>query len=93
MEETIDNTESVYKSRQSDKTSKKGAKDYSLFSMIFSGLWIITLTLLKGFNVVSLSILEEIIPSGIAIAGVFSPVYFSIFLDKIKDIRFGDKEQ
>lgn len=72
------------------KENKKGAKDYSLFSMIFSGVWIITLTLLKGFDVIKLSIMEEIIPSGIAIAGVFSPIYFSIFLDKIKDIRFND---
>lgn len=75
------------------KENKKGAKDYSLFSMIFSGVWIITLTLLKGFNVIKLSIMEEIIPSGIAIAGVFSPIYFSIFLDKIKDIRFNDSNK
>lgn len=75
------------------KENKKGAKDYSLFSMIFSGVWIITLTLLKGFDVVKLSIMEEIIPSGIAIAGVFSPIYFSIFLDKIKDIRFNDSNK
>lgn len=75
------------------KENKKGAKDYSLFSMIFSGVWIITLTLLKGFDVIKLSIMEEIIPSGIAIAGVFSPIYFSIFLDKIKDIRFNDSNK
>lgn len=75
------------------KENKKGAKDYSLFSMIFSGIWIITLTLLKGFDVIKLSIMEEIIPSGIAIAGVFSPIYFSIFLDKIKDIRFNDSNK
>lgn len=75
------------------KENKKGAKDYSLFSMIFSGVWIITLTLLKGFDVIKLSIMEEIIPSGIAIAGVFSPIYFSIFLDKIKDIRFNDNNK
>lgn len=75
------------------KENKKGAKDYSLFSMIFSGVWIITLTLLKGFDVIKLSIMEEIIPSGIAIAGVFSPIYFSIFLDKIKDIRLNDSNK
>ena len=75
------------------KENKKGAKDYSLFSMIFSGVWIIALTLLKGFDVIKLSIMEEIIPSGIAIAGVFSPIYFSIFLDKIKDIRFNDSNK
>lgn len=79
--------------KEQKKENKKGAKDYSLFSMIFSGVWIITLTLLKGFDVIKLSIMEEIIPSGIAIAGVFSPIYFSIFLDKIKDIRFNDSNK
>lgn len=79
--------------KEQKKENKKGAKDYSLFSMIFSGVWIITLTLLKGFDVIKLSIMEEIIPSGIAIAGVFSPIYFSIFLDKIKDIRLNDSNK
>ena len=79
--------------KEQKKENKKGAKDYSLFSMIFSGVWIITLTLLKGFDVIKLSIMEEIIPSGIAIAGVFSPIYFSIFLDKITDIRFNDSNK
>ena len=34
----------------------------------------------------------DIIGSGVAIAAVFSPVYFSIFLDKIKDIRTGGSQ-
>jgi hypothetical protein len=33
--------------------------------------------------------MSDIIYSGIAIAAIFMPVYFSIFLDKIKDIRLG----
>lgn len=72
---------------QEKSTSKKGAKDYSLFSMIIAGLWIGVLTILKGFGVIHLEVKSEIITSGIAIAGVFSPVYFSILMDKIKDIK------
>lgn len=36
--------------------------------------------------------INDIILSGVAVAGCFSPVYLSIILDKIKDIRFGDKK-
>lgn len=72
---------------EKEEQQKKGAKDYSLFSMIIAGLWIGILSVLKGVGVIHLEIKEEIIPSGIAIAGVFSPVYFSIFLDKIRNIK------
>lgn len=57
--------------------------------MIIAGLWVSVLTILKGFGLVNLDVTEEIIPSGIVLAGVFSPVYISIILDKIKDIRIG----
>jgi hypothetical protein len=77
----------------SDKTEleiqeekKLGAKQYSLFAQIFSGTWIAVLTILKGLKIIALE-LTDIIYSGIAIAAIFSPVYFSIFLDKIKEIR------
>jgi hypothetical protein len=65
---------------------KLGAKQYSLFAQVFSGTWIATLTILKGLKIISLE-LGDIIYSGVAIAAIFSPVYFSIFLDKIKEIR------
>jgi hypothetical protein len=68
------------------KEKKLGAKQYSLFAQIFSGLWIAVLTILKGLKIISLE-LGDIIYSGIAVAAIFSPVYFSIFLDKIKEIR------
>lgn len=76
-------------SEEVKKEKKKGAKDYSLVSMIIAGVWIITLTLLKGFGKIGLEI-KDIIITGLAIAGVFSPVYFSIFMDKIKDIKVGE---
>jgi hypothetical protein len=65
---------------------KMGAKQYSLFAQIFSGLWIVVLTILKGLKIINLE-LGDIIYSGVAVAAIFSPVYFSIFLDKIKEIR------
>jgi hypothetical protein len=62
------------------KTASKGAQ-------IFAASWIIVLTMLKAFGFVKLEI-DEIIYSGFAIAGIFIPVYFSIWLEKIRDIRF-----
>lgn len=79
-------TESTEKIEVSENKGK-GAKQYSLFSMIFAGLWITVLTILKGLGVINLDVKEEIITTGIAVAGVFSPVYFSIMLDKIKEIK------
>jgi hypothetical protein len=65
---------------------KRGAKQYSLFAQIFSGLWIAVHTILKGLGITKLE-MSDIVYSGIAIAAIFMPVYFSIFLDKIKDIK------
>jgi hypothetical protein len=67
---------------------KRGAKQYSLFAQVFSGLWIAVHTILKGFGVTQLD-MSDIVYSGIAIAAIFMPVYFSIILDKIKDIKLG----
>jgi hypothetical protein len=71
-----------------EQEKKLGAKQYSLFAQIFSGLWIAVHTVLKGMGIVNLE-MSDIVYSGIAIAAIFMPVYFSIFLDKIKDIRLG----
>ena len=70
--------------KQEDK--KPGAKQYSLFAQVFSGAWIAVLTILKGLAILTLET-QDIIYTGIAIAAIFSPVYFSIFLDKIREIR------
>ena len=74
---------------EDEKTEEKsnffGAKFLSKISMIFAGLWIIILTLLKGCGVVSLSV-SDIVLSGAAVAAVWTPTYFSIFIDKIKGL-------
>lgn len=67
-----------------------GAKEISKAAQIAAALWIVSLTILKGFGIVNLEI-DEIIYSGISIAAIFMPVYFSIWLEKIRDIRFGKK--
>jgi mannose/fructose/N-acetylgalactosamine-specific phosphotransferase system component IIC len=65
-----------------------GGKSSSRAAQIFAATWIIALTILKAVEFIKLEI-DEIIYSGFAIAGVFIPCYFSIWLDKIRDIRFG----
>lgn len=71
-----------------------GAKDVSLKSMVISGLWIGALSLVKAFwgllseKPFGLD-MGEILLSGVVLAAVFTPVYLSIILDKIKDIKLG----
>ena len=69
---------------------KKGAKEYSFFGQIFAArnAFQFTKDILNGTHIE----VTDIIYSGIAIAACFSPVYVSILFDKIKAIRFGDKE-
>jgi hypothetical protein len=71
---------------ENQEEKKRGAKQYSLFAQIFSGLWIAAHTILKGLGITKLE-MSDIVYSGVAIAAIFMPVYFSIFLDKIKDIK------
>jgi hypothetical protein len=71
-----------------------GAKDVSLASMVAAGTWIGALSLLKAFwglftqKEFGLS-MEEILLSGVVLAAIFTPVYLSIVLDKIRDIKLG----
>ena len=64
------------------------AKTASKAAQVFAALWVITLTILKGFRIIQLEV-DEIIYTAVAIVGIFSPVYISIWLEKIRDIRFG----
>lgn len=68
------------------------AREISKWSMVIASLWIGVLTLVKaGWGLVSKQPfgleMNDIIVSGLALAAVFSPIYFSIILDKIKDIK------
>lgn len=66
------------------------AKSASLIGQIFAAVWIAcwcSYKFIKGTIEVT-----DVLYSGIGIAACFSPVYFSIVLDKIKEIRFGDSK-
>ena len=74
---------------------EKGAKEYSFWGQVFAAFWIggwnaaqFIKAIISGNHIES----TDIITSGIAIAACFSPVYVSILFDKIKEIRFGNKD-
>lgn len=64
------------------------AKNSSLFAQIVAALWIAGWSSFTFATGRSISVIDIII-SGIAISAMFIPVYFSIFMDKIKEIKFG----
>ena len=77
-----------------EKKDGPGAKDFSLLAMIFAAAWIVVLSLAKAlwgilpFSSAPFGLeMFDIILSGVFIGGVFSPVFLSMWLDKIKDIR------
>lgn len=63
-------------------------KDSSKMAQIFAAIWIAGWSAYKFVSGASITV-EDIMLSGIGIAATFTPVYFSIILDKIKDIRIG----
>ena len=84
-------------SDQTETKNNHGAKDVSLASMIVSAIWIGVLSLAKAlWGLVGATdkpfglTMNEIVLSGIVIAAVFSPVYLSIILDKIREIKIGN---
>jgi hypothetical protein len=67
------------------KTSK--ASEISKWSMVVASIWIAGLSLLKAFWHLPSSTefgltMNKILPSGVAPAAVFTPVYLSIRIDK-----------
>lgn len=67
------------------------AKNVTLIAQIIAAVWI------AGWHVYKFIVqgiqTHEVILSGIVIAACFLPVYFNMFLDKIKDIRFGGSNE
>lgn len=68
------------------------AKGVSLWGQIAAAVWIggwtaaqFTRDIFKGQHV---SVIE-IILSGLAIAACFTPVYFNLIMDKVKEIKLG----
>lgn len=66
-------------------------KGSSLWAQIFASLWIASWSAFKFLRAPERIDIGDVMLSGVGIAGCFIPVYFSIIMDKIKDIRFGPK--
>lgn len=78
------------------ETEKKGikAKGASLWGQIIAAVWIggwnaaqFIKDLTGGVHVDG----ADIIVSGLAIAACFTPVYFNLIMDKIREIKLGGK--
>lgn len=79
---------------KTNENEKKGikAKGASLWGQIAAAVWIggwnaaqFASDIFKGQHVNA----TEIIISGLAIAACFTPVYFNLIMDKIKEIKLG----
>jgi hypothetical protein len=69
--------------------NKISGKEISKKSMIFAAVWVVVLTIAKGVLAVfgkDFLAIGDIIASGVAVVGVFSPIVMSVWLEKIKDI-------
>lgn len=73
-----------------DKKKKGKAKISSLIAQIIAAVWVAVWSAMKFIKSSGDINISDVIFSGFAIAACFSPVYFSLILDKIKNIRFGD---
>lgn len=90
--EIQENSEPVDRNAESSQTGAKKktgkAKTTSLVAQIIAALWVAVWCGLKFYRQDGET--ADIIFSGFAIAACFSPVYFSMVLDKIKNIKFGE---
>lgn len=77
-----------------NENEKKGikAKSASLWGQITAAVWIggwniaqFTRDIIAGQHISG----NEIIFSGLAIAACFTPVYFNLIMDKVKEIKLG----
>jgi hypothetical protein len=64
------------------------AKKSSFLAQVFAALWVAVLAILKGLGKIQME-MTDIILSGGAIAAAFCPVFVSIWLEKIRDIKWG----
>lgn len=65
------------------------AKPVSLIGQIVASLWVAGWSAFHIIKNVSTIQITDIIYSGLAIAACFSPVYFNLLLDKVKEIKWG----
>lgn len=92
--EVLESAESEEEKQDKSKVGK--AKITSLIAQSLAAVWIALWNALQFAKMIRQSNhidVSDIIFSGLSIAACFSPVYFSMIMDKIKNIRFGDSEQ
>lgn len=79
-----------------EKTQKEEkkvhAKKASLWGQIIAAVWVAGWSAFNFIKNASSIQITDIIFSGLAIAACFSPVYFNLLLDKIKEIKWGKNE-
>lgn len=74
------------------ETKKPHAKSASLWGQIIAAVWIggwNTAQFIRDIIAGNHISVNDIIFSGLAIAACFTPVYFNLIMDKIKEIRLG----
>lgn len=78
----------------SEEKTEKGihAKSASLWGQIIAAVWIAGWSAFKFIKHIETAEVEHFIFSGLAIAACFTPVYFNLIMDKIKDIKLGGRE-
>jgi hypothetical protein len=86
-----DNTEIKGEVLETTEEKPGRAKTLSLIGQIIMALWIAGWSAYKFITNPTGIQIDDIIFSGVGIASSFSPVYVSIIMDKIKEIRFGGK--
>ena len=64
-----------------------GAKKSSLIAQIVAAVWVAAWASVKFVSAPSQIDIVDVMFSGLGIAACFLPVYFSIIMDKIKDIK------
>lgn len=75
---------------ETEKEEKKvHAKNASLWGQIIAAVWVAGWSAFNFIKNASNIQITDIIFSGLAIAACFSPVYFNLLLDKIKEIKWG----
>lgn len=91
-EKEAENIEKLNSSESPDNPLKKTgkAKITSLIAQIVAAIWVAVWSGKRFFDGGGTT--TDIILSGFAIAACFSPVYFNMILDKIKNIKFGGED-
>ena len=79
---------------ETPQTENKGikAKGASLWGQIAAALWVggwNTAQFIKNLNAGQPLDTKAVIVSGLAIAACFTPVYFNLLMDKIREIKLG----